>query len=51
MLTEKYQPQRPDKVLSKYSKLSKSVREIEGHFNELSKCSKSLLEETIAERV
>ena len=28
MLTEKYQPQRLDKTLSKYSKYNKSVREV-----------------------
>ena len=38
-LTKKYQHRRLDKVLSKYSKLSKSVRETEDYFNELSKYS------------
>ena len=37
---EKYQPQRLDEVLSKYSKQSRLVGEIEGHQNELSKYSK-----------
>ena len=38
-------------MLSKYSKHSRSVREIEDYYNELSKYSKSQPEETIAERV
>ena len=38
-LTKKYQAQRLDEVLSKYSKRSKSVREIEDHDDELSKYS------------
>ena len=50
-LTKKYHPQRLDKVLSKYLKPSKSVREIEDHYNELSKYSKSPSEVIIAERV
>ena len=33
-LTEKYQPLRLDEVLSKYSKQSRSVGEIEDHQNE-----------------
>ena len=40
-LTEKKQHQILDKVLSKYSKETKSVRKSEDHFNELSKYSKS----------
>ena len=38
-------------MLSKYLKPSKSVREIEDHYNELSKYSKSPSEVIIAERV
>ena len=39
-LTLIYQPQRLEKVLSKYSKHNRSVREIEDQYNELSKYSK-----------
>ena len=39
-LTEKYKPQRLDKVLSKYSKHSRSVGGREVQYNELSKYSK-----------
>ena len=38
-LTKKYQCQRLDKVQRTYSKRSKSVREIEDHYDELSKYS------------
>ena len=62
---QKYQPQRLDKVLSKYSKPSRSVGELEGYYNDLNKYSecnkpdknieakylKSHPKETIAERV
>ena len=40
---QKYQPQRLDKVLSKYSKPNRSVGELEGYYNDLNKyseCSK-----------
>ena len=50
-LTKKYQPQRLDKVLNKYSKHSKLFRDSEDQFNELCKYSKSPSEETTAERV
>ena len=46
-----FNPQRLDKVLSKYSKCSISVGEIEDQYEELMKYLESLLEETIAERV
>ena len=49
--TKKYQPQRLDKVLNKYSKHSKLFRDSEDQFNELCKYSKSPSEETTAERV
>ena len=63
-MSRKYQAQRLDKVLSKYSKQSRLVGEIEECYNELSKSleprklgkkikdqySKSQLEETIAKR-
>ena len=47
--TKKYQPQRLDKVLNKYSKHSKLFRDSEDQFNELCKYSKSPSED--AERV
>ena len=50
-LVDKYQPQRLDKALSKYSKHSRSVQEIEDQLNQLSKYLKSQLKETITERV
>ena len=49
-LTDKYQPQRLDNALSKYSKQSRSVQEIQDQLNQLSKYLKSQLKETIAER-
>ena len=39
-LIEKYKPQKLDKVLTKYSKHSRSAGEIEDQYNELSKYSK-----------
>ena len=50
-LSQKYQPQRLDKLLSKYSNHTKSDRQIEDHYHEVSKYSKSLPEETIEETV
>ena len=51
MLTEKYQPQRLDKKLSKYTKHRYLVRKIEYYDDEAIKYLKSELEETVAERV
>ena len=39
-LIKKYKPQKLDKVLTKYSKHSRSAGEIEDQYNELSKYSK-----------
>ena len=39
-LIEKYKPQKLDKVLTKYSKHSRSAGEIEDQYNELRKYSK-----------
>lgn len=50
-LNEKYQHQRLNKVLSKYSKHSQSVTEIEDLYKELNKYSKSTPEVTIAEKL
>ena len=50
-LTGKQQPRRLDKVVSKNSKHSRSVGEIEDCYNELSKYSRSQPEESIAEKV
>ena len=50
-LTKRYQPQRLDTVLSKYSKHSISVGGIEYYYDEAIKHSQSEPEETIAERV
>ena len=62
---QKYQPQRLDKVLSKYLKANRTVGELEGYYNDLNKYSecnkpdkdiedkylKSHPNKTIAERV
>ena len=46
-LNEKYQTQRLDKMLSEYSKQSRSVRETEDHYREQNKYLKSQLIERI----
>ena len=50
-LTKNCQPQRFGRVLSKYSKHSKSIGEIKDCYDELSIYLKPLLEETTAKKV